>query len=106
MQTMQQRQARVLALCVALAAIIAAVAGGLSRADAAGKHGKKPVVRTQAGAVRGSAAGGAYQFLGIPYAAPPTGARRWRAPRRPASWHGLRDATHYAASCPQLPSGF
>jgi para-nitrobenzyl esterase len=45
---------------------------------------------------------GGYAFLGLPYAAPPTGNLRWRPPAPPAEWHGIRDATQLAPSCPQL----
>jgi para-nitrobenzyl esterase len=41
-------------------------------------------------------------FKGIPYAAPPTGDLRWREPQPPASWSGVRDATHYGAVCTQV----
>jgi para-nitrobenzyl esterase len=34
------------------------------------------------------------------------GQLRWRAPQAPSSWRGVRDASQYAASCPQLPSAF
>jgi para-nitrobenzyl esterase len=34
------------------------------------------------------------------------GQLRWRAPAPPRAWHGVRDATQYADSCPQAPSGF
>jgi para-nitrobenzyl esterase len=47
---------------------------------------------------------GPYVFEGIPYAAPPTGPLRWRAPQPPATWKGVRDATHFGASCMQHPS--
>jgi para-nitrobenzyl esterase len=43
-------------------------------------------------------------FLGIPYAAPPVGNLRWRAPEPPASWQGVRLANKYGPACPQLPS--
>ena len=46
------------------------------------------------------------EFLGIPYAAPPTGNLRWRPPASPASWEGVRDATQFGPSCPQPPSPF
>ncbi|MBB6142274.1 para-nitrobenzyl esterase [Silvibacterium bohemicum] len=41
-------------------------------------------------------------FKAIPYAAPPTGDLRWREPQPPASWNGVRDATHYGAVCTQV----
>ncbi|MFF1610268.1 carboxylesterase/lipase family protein [Amycolatopsis sp. NPDC058278] len=46
------------------------------------------------------------QFLNIPYAAPPTGALRFRPPQPPSSWPGVRDATRQGNICPQsLPFG-
>jgi para-nitrobenzyl esterase len=53
------------------------------------------------GAVRGVAASGGYEFLGLPYAAAPTGSLRWRPPRPARAWRGVRDATQFAPSCPQ-----
>lgn len=43
-------------------------------------------------------------FLGIPFAAPPTGELRWRPPQRPAPWPGVREAKAYGPACPQIPS--
>ncbi len=43
-------------------------------------------------------------FLGIPYAAPPTGARRWKPPAAPARWTHPRDATRFGPACPPLPA--
>ncbi|MEI9970251.1 MAG: carboxylesterase family protein [Terracidiphilus sp.] len=40
-------------------------------------------------------------FLGIPYAAPPVGDLRWKAPQPAAKWKGVRDATAYGAHCMQ-----
>ena len=40
-------------------------------------------------------------FLGLPYAAPPVGDMRWKAPEPPAKWKGKRDATRYGARCVQ-----
>jgi para-nitrobenzyl esterase len=40
-------------------------------------------------------------FLGLPYASPPVGNLRWRAPEPPAKWKGVRDAFSYGAHCMQ-----
>ncbi|SEQ41834.1 carboxylesterase/lipase family protein [Microlunatus flavus] len=63
-----------------------------------------PIVTTDHGAVRGAATDGVERFLGIPYAAAPTGARRWKAPEAPASWDGVREASTFGNACPVLPS--
>ena len=42
-------------------------------------------------------------FLGIPYAAPPLEALRWRAPAPAAHWKGVRQARRYGAHCEQFP---
>ena len=40
-------------------------------------------------------------FLGLPFAAPPVGDLRWKAPEPPPRWKGVRDATHFGAHCIQ-----
>ncbi len=60
------------------------------------------VVVTDHGPVRGVALGGVRSFKGIPYAAPPVGDRRWRAPESAACWSAVRDANAFGAICPQL----
>src|SRR5579862_731654 len=40
-------------------------------------------------------------FMGLPYAAPPVGDLRWKAPQAPVKWKGERDATKYGAHCAQ-----
>ncbi|MEZ5596779.1 MAG: carboxylesterase family protein [Pseudomonadales bacterium] len=49
-------------------------------------------------------AAGAHVWKGIPYAAPPVGALRWRAPEPPVAWSGVREALTSGSACPQLPS--
>ena len=62
------------------------------------------VVRTDKGAVRGAYAGSAREFLGIPYAAPPTGALRWQPPQPATRWTGIRSATSPGSNCAQTGS--
>ncbi|WP_308364953.1 carboxylesterase family protein [Streptomyces sp. ISL-86] len=64
----------------------------------------RPVVNTDRGAVRGRAHGAYRTFEGIPYAAPPTGALRWRLPEPAPRWPGVRDAGAPGARCVQLPA--
>src|SRR5690242_10131818 len=42
-------------------------------------------------------------FKGIPYAAPPVGDLRWKAPKPAANWQGVRQATGFSATCMQTP---
>lgn len=42
-------------------------------------------------------------YKAIPYAAPPVGDRRWKAPQSPASWTGVRDAKEFSPVCVQTP---
>jgi para-nitrobenzyl esterase len=59
-----------------------------------------PTVRVAQGALTGAKASGIYHFKGVPYAAPPVGALRWRAPQPPEPWEGVRDARAYGPACP------
>lgn len=49
---------------------------------------------------------GSYGWYGIPYAAPPVGDLRWRAPRPAAGWSTVRQSTKRGAPCMQFPSPF
>jgi para-nitrobenzyl esterase len=93
------------AMYAGLVALTLAVSGA-ANVDAASASGEGPTVITKDGAVRGVDVPGGYAFRGLPYASPPTGDLRWRAPRRPAPWPGVREASRYAPSCPQKPSLF
>ena len=66
------------------------------------------VVQTKNGAVAGVLVGTQKEWRGVPYAAPPIGALRWRPPAAGANWSGTRDATQFATPCIQydeLPDG-
>jgi para-nitrobenzyl esterase len=66
----------------------------------------RPVVLTDRGPVRGVQTAIGNEFLGIPYAAPPVGNLRWRAPQPAASWGPPRDASAFANHCPQNATPF
>ncbi|KAK1802611.1 hypothetical protein P4O66_004255 [Electrophorus voltai] len=84
---------------------IVAVAAWLAVAQAQ----QHPIVTTNYGKLRGSKTplpneilGPVEQYLGIPYALPPTGERRFQPPEPPMSWPGIRNATQFAPVCPQF----
>ena len=61
-----------------------------------------PTVSTSVGDLHGRLRDGVHEFLGVPYAAPPTGDLRFRAPQPPTPWTGVRSATHLGPSAPQI----
>src|SRR5262252_11027648 len=105
MNATSSRRASLAACCAALAALTLAAAGATAARAAATARasgsGGGPVVTIDDGAVRGAAGPEGFTFRGLPYAAPPTGNLRWRPPVPPTEWHGVRDATQFAPSCPQ-----
>ena len=63
------------------------------------------MVRTRKGAVRGRWDGRVGVFLGIPFAAPPVGPRRFQAPQPAEPWDGIREVDVFGPSPPQAPPG-
>jgi para-nitrobenzyl esterase len=64
-------------------------------------HAAGPIVVTEAGRVQGQSGGAVLSFKGIPYAAPPLGNLRWRAPQPPAASPSIRNAVTFAPACLQ-----
>jgi para-nitrobenzyl esterase len=77
---------------VMCAALLVAVTAGVAQAQ----------IKTATGAVKGKPVdGGITVYFGVPYAAPPVGDLRWKAPQAPQKWEGVRDASQTPAACMQ-----
>jgi para-nitrobenzyl esterase len=73
------------------------IAAAASLPTPASAHGaaRKDEAATRYGRVRGRREDGIVKFLGVPYATPPLGRLRFRAPKPPRQWHGVRDAVSF-----------
>ena len=60
-------------------------------------------VKVEGGMISGTTAEGVRSYKGIPFAAPPTGDRRWKAPQPVISWEGVRACDTFGPECPQAP---
>jgi para-nitrobenzyl esterase len=76
---------------------------GLTLGMSAAAWADSLTVKTQQGKAQGKTIndGKVKAFLGLPYAAPPVGDLRWKAPEPAAKWKGTRDATKFGAHCAQ-----
>jgi para-nitrobenzyl esterase len=62
----------------------------------------RPILETDAGAIRGVREGPLAVFRGIPYAEAPVGALRFAPPRPPRRWQGVRDGSRFGPAPPQV----
>src|SRR4051795_392462 len=85
---------------VARATMIIGVCGAASVCATASQPAA-PRAHIVTGDLIGVTANGADAFKGIPYASPPIGDLRWRAPQPPQPWSTPRGAEDYGQSCPQ-----
>jgi para-nitrobenzyl esterase len=83
--------------------VCALAAVGLAWGMSMPAYGDPLTVKTAQGKAQGKTIndGKVKAFLGLPYAAPPVGEMRWKAPGPPAKWKGTRDATKFGARCAQ-----
>lgn len=63
----------------------------------------RTTIRISTGPLAGTSDGGIHRFLGIPYAAPPFGERRFALPEPVEPWEDVRDATAFGPTAPQDP---
>jgi len=85
---------------------VACLALTLIAAGAARAQDDATVVRTEYGPVAGAAGDGVIVFRGIPYAKPPVGDLRWRAPQPPDPWTEVKAARALASDCMQQMAKF
>ena len=67
-------------------------------------HAQISRARVTGGEVSGTAGNGMSIFKGIPFAAPPVGALRWKAPAPVRPWSGVKHADAFAHACMQAPN--
>jgi para-nitrobenzyl esterase len=60
-----------------------------------------PLVKVAQGEAQGAVVDGVAVYKGLPFAAPPVGDLRWRVPRAPNKWSGVRAANAFSATCAQ-----
>src|SRR5215475_652791 len=60
-------------------------------------------VTIDTGELQGAVAEGVVSFKGIPFAQPPVGNLRWKAPQPAKKWSGVRKADAYGPDCMQVP---
>ncbi|MFE2287078.1 carboxylesterase/lipase family protein [Streptomyces sp. NPDC059443] len=82
-------------------ALLSGLPGGGTAQAAPRTAASSPVVEAPAGRLLGTTEGGLDVFKGVPYAAPPVGALRWRPAQPHPGWQGTRDATSFGPSAPQ-----
>lgn len=61
------------------------------------------IISTRYGRLAGRETDEAYVYMKVPYAQPPVGELRFRAPEKPEAWDGVRDATQFPPASAQFP---
>src|SRR4030043_1599300 len=81
--------------------------GGCTKETPASEKELKDPLKIDSGYISGTTVGEpgkeVHVYLGIPYAAPPTGDLRWKSPQPAASWSAVRECTVLGTQAPQAP---
>jgi para-nitrobenzyl esterase len=80
-----------------------AMTAGIALASLVGGTASAQIVTVDAGQVEGATESGISSWKGIPFAQPPVGELRWRAPQPVEPWQGVRRATTFSNDCMQIP---
>ncbi|MBX9588663.1 MAG: carboxylesterase/lipase family protein [Hyphomonadaceae bacterium] len=90
------RKRRTVAVLLLMSALLGLSPHGLAQTT--------PIVKTEGGDIQGVAERNVLAFKGIPFAAPPVGELRWRAPKPADPWPGVRRGDAFARGCIATPS--
>lgn len=88
-------------VAAAIALSVALTSGAARAQSAPSSCSSGTTVTTASGPVCGFVSNDLTEWLGIPFAAPPVGALRWRPPQPHAPWRTTLQALHYPDACPQ-----
>lgn len=88
---------------VLLALPLALGSGACAVPEKRGQPPARPRVHIIQGWLEGVRDAGLVVYKDIPYAAPPVGALRWKAPEAAPNWNDIRDASQFGPSCIQPP---
>src|SRR5690349_12566435 len=84
-----------------LSALMLVAAPALAQTPAAAAKPAPVKATIDSGVIVGETKDGVNYFRGVPFAKPPVGALRWKAPQKPAKWTYERAAVANEAACPQ-----
>ncbi len=83
-------------LCLALSIILIITFSSVpTRAEETKEWNNDNIVVTRKGVIEGKTTDGTFSWLGVPYAKPPIGDLRWKAPREPETWEGIKKTTEF-----------
>jgi para-nitrobenzyl esterase len=87
--------------------VVALLLLNLAQCSSTTSNATSPVVNLETGVLEGANFGSKRNevaFLGVPFAAPPTGELRWKPPQPASNWTGVRKAVTFGSPCPQVPA--